>query len=225
MTSHRYLRFVVGAAGFVAGAVPLLMAINSPGGAHRAVIAAIGPVIGWAFIGAGLYAWARRPANRFGPLMITVGFSFCVASLSVAREPWLHTIGLLFLPLPYLDPHPARLPDWRTDEPLGASDRWAELFKRDGRALVRSVVPKHAPPGHAAQSSPVCRRRSRCRDVVSAAIHGGRPASCRTSSHLGPPLARSVGLPTASPRPGIHQRGSGHGVDGRLVPGEPRQTA
>jgi hypothetical protein len=101
MTRHGLIRFAVGAAGFVAGVIPLLLAINSPGGAHRAVIAAIGPVIGWAFIGTGLYAWARRPANRFGPLMITVGFSFCLASLSVAQDPWLHTIGLLFLPLPY----------------------------------------------------------------------------------------------------------------------------
>ena len=101
MTSHGYLRLAVAAAGFVAGAVPLILAINSPGGAHRAVIAAIGPVIGWAFIGTGLYAWARRPANRVGPLMIAVGFSFCVASLSVAQQPWLHAMGLLFLPVPY----------------------------------------------------------------------------------------------------------------------------
>ncbi|HJV14131.1 MAG TPA: sensor histidine kinase [Propionibacteriaceae bacterium] len=101
ITSHGYLRLAVIAAGFVAGAVPLILAINSPGGPHRAVIAAIGPVIGWAFIGTGLYAWARRPANRVGPLMIAVGFSFCVASLSVAQHPWLHAIGLLFLPLPY----------------------------------------------------------------------------------------------------------------------------
>jgi signal transduction histidine kinase len=101
MTRHGLIRFAVGAAGFVAGVVPLLLAINSPGGAHRAVIAAIGPVIGWAFIGTGLYAWARRPANRIGPLMIAVGFSFCVASLSVAQQPWLFAAGLLFLPLPY----------------------------------------------------------------------------------------------------------------------------
>ena len=101
MTSQGHLRFAVGIAGLVAGGVPLLMAINSPGGAHRAIIAAIGPVIGWAFIGTGLFAWARRPANRFGPLMIAVGFSFCVASLVVAKDPWLYVIGLLFLPLPY----------------------------------------------------------------------------------------------------------------------------
>src|SRR5215211_2556987 len=101
MTSQGLIRFAVGAAGFVAGVVPLLLAINSPGGAHRTVIAAIGPVIGWAFIGTGLYAWARRPTNRIGPLMIAVGFSFCVASLSVAQQPWLFAAGLLFFPLPY----------------------------------------------------------------------------------------------------------------------------
>ena len=33
----------------------------------------LGPLVGWAFIGAGLVAWWRRPDNRFGSLMTAVG--------------------------------------------------------------------------------------------------------------------------------------------------------
>jgi signal transduction histidine kinase len=101
MTRRHWIRIAVGVAGFIAGAVPLGLAIFAPGGQHRPIIAAVGPVIGWAFIGTGLFAWVRRPANRIGPLMIAVGFSFCTAAFIVAGQPWLYIIGLLFLPLPY----------------------------------------------------------------------------------------------------------------------------
>ena len=35
-----------------------------------------GLFIGWSFIGVGLFAWWRRPDNRFGVLMTAVGFAF-----------------------------------------------------------------------------------------------------------------------------------------------------
>jgi hypothetical protein len=101
MTRQNRVRIALGAVGFVAGAVPFVLALRIPAANHRVLLAAFGPLIGWAFIGTGLYAWARRPANRIGPLMIAVGFSFCVAALVVAGQPWLYAIGLLFLPLPY----------------------------------------------------------------------------------------------------------------------------
>jgi signal transduction histidine kinase len=101
MTRWNWTRIALAATGFVAGVVPLILAVRIPAANHRVLLAAFGPLVGWTFIGTGLYAWARRPANRIGPLMIAVGFSFCVASLIVARQPWLYAIGLLFLPLPY----------------------------------------------------------------------------------------------------------------------------
>jgi signal transduction histidine kinase len=101
MTRRYWTRIALAAAGFVAGVVPLVLALRIPAANHRVLLAAFGPLIGWTFIGTGLYAWARRPANRIGPLMVAVGFSFCVGSLIVARQPWLYAIGLLFLPLPY----------------------------------------------------------------------------------------------------------------------------
>jgi signal transduction histidine kinase len=101
MTRRYWTRIALAAAGFVAGVVPLVLALRIPAANHRVLLAAFGPLIGWTFIGTGLYAWARRPVNRIGPLMVAVGFSFCVGSLIVARQPWLYAIGLLFLPLPY----------------------------------------------------------------------------------------------------------------------------
>jgi signal transduction histidine kinase len=83
--------------GLVAGTVPLALALANPGGHQRELIAVTGPLIGWAFIGTGIFAWSRRPENRFGALMTAIGFSACLAGLRVATEPWIFVIGLLFI--------------------------------------------------------------------------------------------------------------------------------
>jgi signal transduction histidine kinase len=101
MRSLRRALILLGVAGVVAGAVPLVLALSTQGGHHRGLIAIFGPLIGWAFIGTGLFAWYRRPENRFGALMIAVGFSYCASGLIVAEEPWAFIVGLLFIPLPY----------------------------------------------------------------------------------------------------------------------------
>jgi PAS domain S-box-containing protein len=56
-------------------------------------IAALYLVIVWSFIGTGLLAWARRPGNRFGPLMATVGFAFMAGALSESSNEYLFAIG------------------------------------------------------------------------------------------------------------------------------------
>jgi signal transduction histidine kinase len=81
----------------VAGAVPLALALANEGGHQRWLIAVTGPLIGWAFIGTGIYAWLRQPENRFGALMTAVGFSACLAGLRVSTEPWVFVVGLLFI--------------------------------------------------------------------------------------------------------------------------------
>ncbi len=88
-------------AGVLACAIPLAMAIHSVGGHHRDLIAVFGPVIGGAFIGTGLLAWMRRPENRFGSLMVAVGFAYCLSGLVVSTDPWPFMAGALLLPLPY----------------------------------------------------------------------------------------------------------------------------
>jgi signal transduction histidine kinase len=87
----------LGVVGFVAGAVPLVLALVGEGGHQQVLIAVTGPLIGWAFIGTGIFAWLRQPENRFGALMTAVGFSACLAGLRVSTEPWVFVIGLLFI--------------------------------------------------------------------------------------------------------------------------------
>jgi signal transduction histidine kinase len=88
-------------AGALACVVLLALAIDSVGGHHRDLIAVFGPIIGGAFIGTGLLAWARRPENRFGALMVALGFSYCLSGLIVTTQPWPFIAGLLLIALPY----------------------------------------------------------------------------------------------------------------------------
>ncbi len=87
--------------GAVACAVPLALAIESVGGHHRDLIAIFGPVIGGASIGTGLLAWLRRPGNRFGALLVAVGFTYCLSGLIVSTQSWPFIAGLTFIALPY----------------------------------------------------------------------------------------------------------------------------
>src|SRR5919106_4161091 len=97
MRSLRRALLALGAVGFVAGAVPLALALANEGGHQRTLIAVTGPLIGWAFIGTGIFAWLRQPENRFGALMTAIGFSACLAGLRVSTEPWVFIFGLLFI--------------------------------------------------------------------------------------------------------------------------------
>ena len=90
----------VGAAGLIAGGLPLAVALSSQGH-HSGLIIISGPLIGWAFIGTGIIASARRPGNRIGTLMIAVGFAYALSGLIASTQPWIYLLGLLVLPLPY----------------------------------------------------------------------------------------------------------------------------
>jgi signal transduction histidine kinase len=69
------------------------LAATSEHFADRAVWAFFGPVVGWSFVGTGLYAWRRRPESRFGALMILLGFAWFLAVLQAADAPLLFTLG------------------------------------------------------------------------------------------------------------------------------------
>src|SRR5215210_4196074 len=60
--------------------------------ALRGLEAALALVIGWGFIGAGLYAWWRRPQNRVGALMTATGFLFFVSELAASNASAIYTI-------------------------------------------------------------------------------------------------------------------------------------
>jgi signal transduction histidine kinase len=50
-------------------------------------------LVGWSFIGTGLFAWDRRPANLIGQLMVGVGFGVFLTELTVSNIPLLAAIG------------------------------------------------------------------------------------------------------------------------------------
>ena len=99
MKSFDRALLALGAAGFVAGAIPLVLALSGEDGHQRELIAVFAPLTGWAFIGTGIFAWLRRPENAVGALMTAVGFSACLGALRVSTDAWIFIVGLLFITL------------------------------------------------------------------------------------------------------------------------------
>jgi hypothetical protein len=58
-------------------------------------------VIGWSFVGTGLFMWWRRPENRLGLLMIGVGLTWLLGFLVATNDGCLLFIGELCAALPY----------------------------------------------------------------------------------------------------------------------------
>jgi signal transduction histidine kinase len=84
------------AAGFVFGVIDLALILTSDFAPDREVSTILGLLIGWGFVGAGLFAWARRPDNRVGMLMTATGFAWFLAGLSLSDIPLLFVIGAGF---------------------------------------------------------------------------------------------------------------------------------
>src|SRR6478609_6424266 len=88
--------FVIGVifAGF-----DVALVLSSGHESQPVVTAIIGPLIGLSFIGTGVFAWFRRPYNRFGLLMVAVGFAWFLAGLAEANGDTLFTLGSYVAPL------------------------------------------------------------------------------------------------------------------------------
>ena len=95
MSSLRRALIAIGIAGFAAGVGIALLAANSDHLDSRGAAAAVGLLLGWSFIGTGLYAWDRRPENGTGALMVAVGFAWFLSALVTANSELVFTIGLL----------------------------------------------------------------------------------------------------------------------------------
>jgi signal transduction histidine kinase len=52
-------------------------------------------LVGWSFVACGTFIWARRPANRLGPLMTIVGFLWLFGrTMTLVANPIVYTAGL-----------------------------------------------------------------------------------------------------------------------------------
>ena len=88
--------FVVGV--LFAG-VDVALVLTSGHEDQKALAAILGPLIGLGFIGTGVFAWWRRPLNRFGLLMTAVGFAWFVAALADSDNGIVATVGAYLGPL------------------------------------------------------------------------------------------------------------------------------
>jgi signal transduction histidine kinase len=52
-------------------------------------------IVGWGFIGTGLFAWDRRPNNSVGSLMVATGFAWLLGLISASNLAVLFTAGAL----------------------------------------------------------------------------------------------------------------------------------
>ena len=87
-------------AGIVAGLIALALVLTSAHMEDIVVNAALALVLGWSFIGSGLFAWARRPNNRTGALMVGVGFVWLLGGLAATNSSLLFTLGMAVGALP-----------------------------------------------------------------------------------------------------------------------------
>jgi signal transduction histidine kinase len=91
----------LGVAGIVIG-VPITAVIATSDHTNlRGLIAGLSLLVGWSFLGTGLFAWDRRPDNLTGPLMVALAFSWLLAGLSTSNVPGLYIAGVLLGGLPF----------------------------------------------------------------------------------------------------------------------------
>jgi signal transduction histidine kinase len=58
-------------------------------------------IVGWSFVGVGLFMWWRRPGNRLGMLMTAVGFTWLLQVLLATSDGYLFFVGELLAAVPY----------------------------------------------------------------------------------------------------------------------------
>ena len=85
----------IAAAALLCGAADVLLVLGSDHFHQPEVWAVFGPLVGWSFVGTGLYATHRRPDSRFGLLMTLVGFAWFLGPLIASDDPVLFTAGIM----------------------------------------------------------------------------------------------------------------------------------
>jgi len=85
---------VIAAAALLAGLADAVLVLSSDHFTDR-IWAVFGPVVGWSFVGTGMYARRRRPESRFGDLMILLGFTWFLGGLAAADNALLFTAGIV----------------------------------------------------------------------------------------------------------------------------------
>ncbi len=80
--------------GLVSGLALAAIVLSSDHVDDRGFEAGLGLLVGWSFIGTGLFAWWRRPGNPTGALMVAAGFAWFATRVSASDDDLLFTIGI-----------------------------------------------------------------------------------------------------------------------------------
>jgi signal transduction histidine kinase len=78
----------------VLGGIDVALILTSNHIDVRGALAAVVLVVGWGFIGVGLFAWDRRPNNSVGSLMVATGFAWLLSWISASNTSVLFTAGV-----------------------------------------------------------------------------------------------------------------------------------
>ena len=97
MTGLRRALAGIGFAGLAAGAAITFVIAHSDYATARGGFVVVSLVLGWSFIGTGLYAWHRRPENGTGTLMVAVGFAWFVQPLGASNTAVVFAVAYVFL--------------------------------------------------------------------------------------------------------------------------------
>jgi signal transduction histidine kinase len=84
---------VAAAAGVVACGVTVAVALSGTASSGPGLVAAGRALMVGLPIGVGLYAWYRRPRERFGPLLVAVGFGWWLTTLAESGDEALYSVG------------------------------------------------------------------------------------------------------------------------------------
>jgi signal transduction histidine kinase len=100
MTPLRRALAALGVAGTVIGILTFAVVATSDAAEVPLLEASLTLMIGWSFVGTGLFAWDRRPSNLIGPLMVCVGFAWFLSELKLSDIPLAAVIGFACNSLP-----------------------------------------------------------------------------------------------------------------------------
>jgi len=94
VTGLRRALLVIAAAALALGlaGIPVVLSSNHNDDAVPQLMATL--VIGWSFVGTGIYAWWRRPGNSIGTLMTLTGFFWLLFAFNASNSPGLFIIGM-----------------------------------------------------------------------------------------------------------------------------------
>ena len=93
MRSLRLALWALAGAGVVLGLAVLALVLTNDKIEYAGAWAAGALLVGWGFIGVGLFAWGRRPDNRVGMLMAATGFAWLLAGTGFSDLPLVFTFG------------------------------------------------------------------------------------------------------------------------------------